>query len=149
MATATVAKASSTLAPLTDAKGIHLLFTLPPTAAKTKNIVDVALFRLRSSPEQDKVKIVVCCAGSRYELTQTVYNENGTILLEHYRSTKQLTFKTKYNRKKGFKYDKEANQRVEVVWITADITLKKWHPLTFNGTTMQDNGAAQGHPFEL
>ncbi|OAD04773.1 hypothetical protein MUCCIDRAFT_108606 [Mucor lusitanicus CBS 277.49] len=170
MATATVAKASNTLAPLGDAKGIHLLFTLPPTAAKTKIAVDVAvtrvttcecqiclfnddfyrgktqLFRLRRSPEQDKVKVVVCCAGSRYELTQTVYDESGTIQLEHYKSTKQLVFKTKYNRKKAFKYDKEANKLVEVVWITADITLKKWCPLTFNGTTMQDNGAPQGHP---
>lgn len=70
------------------------------------------------------------------------------ILLEHYKSEKQLVFKTKYNKKKGFKYDKEANRLIEVVWITADISLKKWCPLLFNGTTMLDNGAAQGHSFE-
>ncbi|KAL9553184.1 hypothetical protein PS6_004075 [Mucor atramentarius] len=129
MATATVTIAATMPAPLTDPKGIHVLFSLPLTEAKTKVIVDIAvtrvtasecqicqfnhafykgktqLFRFRSSPEQDK--------------------ENGEMLLEHYKSTKQLVFKMKYNRKKGFKYDREANKLVEVVWIKADITLKK------------------------
>ncbi|KAL7318125.1 hypothetical protein PS15m_004386 [Mucor circinelloides] len=149
MATATVTIAATMPAPLTDPKGIHVLFSLPLTEAKTKVIVDIAvtrvtasecqicqfnhafykgktqLFRFRSSPEQDKVRIAVCCTGSKFDLTRTVYKENGEMLLEHYKSTKQLVFKMKYNRKKGFKYDREANKLVEVVWIKADITLKK------------------------
>ncbi|KAK4519765.1 uncharacterized protein ATC70_010006 [Mucor velutinosus] len=98
-------------------------------------------------PEQDKFKIVVCYDGSGYGLMQAVYNEDGTIQLKHYKSKEELVFKMKYNRKKRFNYDKEANKLVEVVSITADIALKKWCPLTFHGT-MQENGAAQGHPFE-
>lgn len=119
MAIATVTIATTIPAPLTDPEGIHVLFLLPLTAAKTKITVDIVvtrvtacecqicqfnhafykgktqLFRLRSSPGQDKVEIAVCCTGSKFESTQTVYRENGEMLLEHYKSTKQLVFKMK------------------------------------------------------
>ncbi|EPB85891.1 hypothetical protein HMPREF1544_07307 [Mucor circinelloides 1006PhL] len=138
MATTAITIATTIPAPLTDPEGIHVLFSLPLTAAKTKITVDIAvtrvtacecqicqfnhafykgktqLFRLRSSPGQDKVEIAVCCARSQFESTQTVYKENGEMLLERYKSTKQLVFKMKYNRQKGFKYDREAKKLVEV-----------------------------------
>lgn len=118
-------------------KGISLFFTLP-TTPKTKNIIDVALtqitgcyyqiciwndlfykektrlFRLRAKPEQDRVKIVVCNQGSKFESTQTVYKEKRAILLKHYKSIKQLVFKTTCKKKKGHKYNKDA---IELVYI--------------------------------